>query len=160
MVRTCPHYNMSNLCYRCAVSMQQGVVSNCRADVRDMLTDLAYVLEHAATATDANISTTNDATSTTADSTAAIAGTAVDSMEMEEEDEGNEYGGKHTAVAAVVGSSADMVFDDVSEHAVINANSAAHIEQQQQYQHNSSSTQARLPSTPIAAGTMRFLLSY
>jgi hypothetical protein len=144
--------------------VQQGVVSNCRADVRDILTDLAYVLQHAATATDISVSTTNDATSTTAESTTASS-SAVDSMDVNamqgstvssasqvvdnnskddtchndiQHDAGDECSAEHTAVA-VIGGSADMVLDDVGEHAVISDSSTVHRCQQQQHRQHSSS---------------------
>jgi hypothetical protein len=175
----------------CAVHAQQGVVSHCRADVRDMLTNLAYVLEHAATATDTSTINTNCTTDTTADRTATAAGSAVDSMEIDamqadtvstsqvvsnsnddtchsvsQHDAGHECSAEHTAVAAVIGGSADMVLDDDREHAVFNDSSAVHTDQQQLYQAYSSSSsrdssnnaRKQLPTTPSASGTALYCL--
>jgi hypothetical protein len=148
-------------------------VSNCAADVRDILTDLTYLLEHAATATG---TTSTVATNITATATVAVAasisGAAVDSMQADEVQAdigntsrvnnsdhnaksdsqyiaGHEYSANHTAAVAVVGSSAVMVSDDREQE-------STKTDQQHNCQHNSRSTQAHLPSALTAAGTARY----
>jgi hypothetical protein len=148
---------------------QQGVVSNCAADVRDMLTDLAYILEHAATATGTtNTAATHIAASSAVAAVSSSSGTAVDSMQVDgaqadigntsklnHSDEhakyssqykaGHENSAYHTAAVALVGSGAAMLSAP--------ANTDQHLHYQ--YNINSSSTQTWLPSTPqTAAGTV------